>query len=77
MLVVGRILAHAHGREDERGQHHDGGGQQRQPADDGDGALGKSVLEPVAQLSRHVTWRSGMKLASRERRVYMFSRMIS
>ena len=50
MLVVGRVLPHVHGREDERGQHDDGGGQQRQPADDGDGALGERVLEPVAQL---------------------------
>ena len=50
MFVIGGVLADAHGREDQRGQHHDGRGQQRQPADDGDGALRKGVLEPVAQL---------------------------
>ncbi len=50
MFVIGGILADAHGGEDERGQHHDGRGKQRQPSDDGDGALGKCVLEPVAQL---------------------------
>ena len=50
MFVIGGVLADAHRGEDQRGQHHDGRGQQRQPADDGDGALGKGVLEPVAQL---------------------------
>ena len=52
MFVIGGVLPDAHGRQDQRRQRDDDQGQQRQPADDGDGALGQGVLESIAQADR-------------------------
>ena len=49
MFVIGGVLPDPHHRQDQRRQRDDAERQQRQPADDGDGAPGERVLEAIAQ----------------------------
>jgi hypothetical protein len=59
MLVIVRVLTDSHHGEDQGGERDDDDGYEREPADDGDGAFGEGVLEPVAQMvaPREVTCR--------------------